>query len=99
MEGKAKFVAFDLGAESGRAVLGSLTNEALVLEEMHRFLNVPVRLFDSLHWDVLQMFQEMKKALEICVQKYGPKLDGIGFDTWGVDYALVGKDDSILGYP
>jgi len=99
MKGKAKFLAFDLGAESGRAVLGSLDNDALVLEEMHRFLNVPVRVFDSLHWDVLQMFQEMKKSLEICVEKYDSKLDGIGFDTWGVDYALVGSDDSILGYP
>jgi len=99
MKGKAKFLAFDLGAESGRAVLGSLDNDALVLEEMHRFFNVPVRVFDSLHWDVLQMFQEMKKALEIYVEKYGSKLDGIGFDTWGVDYALVGSDDSILGYP
>jgi rhamnulokinase len=99
MKGNAKFIAFDLGAESGRAVLGSLNDDKLVLEEMHRFLNIPVKVFDSLHWDVLQMFQEMKKSLEICVQKYGSKLDGIGFDTWGVDYALVGKDNSILGYP
>lgn len=99
MQDKSKFVAFDLGAESGRAVLGSLDNDSLILEEIHRFLNVPVRIFDSLHWDVLQMFQEMKKSLEICVQKYGSKLDGIGFDTWGVDYALIGRDDSILGYP
>jgi rhamnulokinase len=99
MQGNSKFVAFDMGAESGRAVLGSFNNDKLTLEEIHRYPNTPVRVFDSLHWDVLQMFQEMKKSLEICVQKYGPKLDGIGFDTWGVDYALIGRDDSILGYP
>jgi len=99
MIGDSRFIAFDMGAESGRAVLGSFNNDRLTLEEIHRFLNTPVKVFDSLHWDVLQMFQEMKKALDICVQKYGPKLDGIGFDTWGVDFALIGRDDSILGYP
>ncbi|MGB9596485.1 MAG: rhamnulokinase, partial [Candidatus Poribacteria bacterium] len=99
MQENSKFIAFDLGAESGRAVLGSFNNGKLALEEIHRFLNTPVRVFDSLHWDVLQMFQEIKKGLDICVQKYGPKLDGIGFDTWGVDFALIGRDDSILGYP
>lgn len=99
MQENSKFIAFDLGAESGRAVLGSFNNDKLALEEIHRFLNTPVRVFDSLHWDVLQMFQEIKKGLDVCVQKYGSKLDGIGFDTWGVDFALIGRDDSILGYP
>jgi rhamnulokinase len=96
---KAKFMAIDMGAESGRAVLGFLDSDSLTLEESHRFLNTPVRVFDSLYWDVLQMHKEMKQALEICVQKHGSKLDGIGFDNWGVDYALVGKDNSILGAP
>lgn len=99
MRENSRFIAFDLGAESGRAVLGSFNNDRLTLEEIHRFLNTPVKVFDSLHWDVLQMFQEIKKGLDICVQKYGSRLDGIGFDTWGVDFALIGRDDSILGYP
>ena len=99
MQGNAKFMAIDMGAESGRAVVGSLNDDSLALEEIHRFLNTPVHVFDSLHWDVLQMYQEMKKSLDLYVQKHGSKLDGIGFDNWGVDYALVGKDDSILGAP
>ncbi len=99
MQENSRFIAFDLGAESGRAVSGVFNNGRLTLEEIHRFLNTPVKVFDSLHWDVLQMFQEIKKGLDICTQKYGTKLDGIGFDTWGVDFALIGRDNSILGYP
>jgi len=96
---KAKLLAIDMGAESGRAVYGSLNDDSLTLEEIHRFLNTPVRIFDNLYWDVLQMHKEMKQSLEIFVQKHGSSLDGIGFDNWGVDYALVGKDNSILGAP
>ena len=99
MSGKAKFLAFDLGAASGRGVLGLLDGEALKLREIHRFDNGPVQVFDSLHWDVLQMLEEMKHTLEICAQEYGPELDGIGVDTWGVDFALIGRDDTLLGYP
>jgi len=93
------FLAYDLGAESGRAVVGSLKEDALTLEEIHRFSNSPVKVFDSLYWDILGMFQEIRKGLGAYTEKYGTKLDGIGFDTWGVDFALIGRGDTILGAP
>ena len=93
-----KFLAFDLGAESGRGVLGHFDGERLKLEELHRFPNGGVRVLDSLHWDVLRLWNEMKTALSICAQK-GVDLSGLGLDTWGVDFALLGKDDALLGFP
>jgi rhamnulokinase len=94
----AKFLAFDLGAESGRGVLGTLDEGTLKLQEIHRFANGPVRVLDSLHWDVLKMQEEIKSALELCA-KNAPELDGIGFDTWGVDFALIGRNNTLLGHP
>ena len=94
----ARFLAFDLGAESGRGVLGTLDEGTLKLQEIHRFSNGPVRVLDSLHWDVLKMQEETKTALELCA-KNGSELDGIGFDTWGVDFALIGRNNTLLGHP
>ena len=99
MSEKAKFVAFDLGAASGRGVLGTLDNDKLVLQEIHRFANGPVRILDSLHWDVLKMQEEMKYALELCAREYGDDLDGMGIDTWGVDFGLIGRNNTLLGHP
>ena len=99
MSKTARFLAFDLGASSGRGVLGILQDNKLRLQELHRFDNGPVRVIDSLHWDVLLMQEEMKRSLDICIREYGPKLDGIGFDTWGVDFALIGRNNTLLGHP
>jgi rhamnulokinase len=99
MTNEAKFLAFDLGAESGRGVLGTLDKDRLTLKEIHRFSNGPVQILDSLHWDVLKMLTELKHTLETCARDYGSELDGIGIDTWGVDFALVGRNDTLLGHP
>jgi len=99
MPREAKFLAFDLGAESGRAVSGSLEEDRLKLQEIHRFANSPVRVFDGLHWDILQMLREVKHALDLYARTHGAELDGIGFDTWGVDFALIGRDNTLLGHP
>lgn len=96
---KARFLAFDIGAESGRVVYGFLNNGLLDLKEIYRFANGPVRIFDSLYWDVLSMFNELKRGLAIYSENFGPDLDGMGFDTWGVDYALISSDNNILGFP
>ena len=93
-----KFLAFDLGAESGRGVLGNFDGERFTLEELHRFPNGGIRVLDSLHWDVLRLWAEMKAALSMCAQK-GIALGGIGIDTWGVDFALLGRGDVLLGFP
>ncbi len=99
MSREAKFLAFDLGAASGRGILGSLDGGILNLQVIHRFANGPVQVLDSLHWDVLQMQEEIKHGLEICAREYGTELDGIGFDTWGVDFALIGRNNTLLGHP
>ena len=92
------FLAFDLGAESGRGVLGRFDGERIELEELHRFPNGGVRVLDSLHWDALRLWSEMKNALSLCARRR-EDLKGIGVDTWGVDFALVGEDNSLLGLP
>ena len=93
-----RFLAFDLGAESGRGVLGYFDGAKLKLEELHRFPNGGIRVLDSLHWNVLHLWNEMKEALSLCAQRH-IDLSGIGIDTWGVDFALLGRGDALLGLP
>ena len=80
------YLAFDLGAESGRAVLGKLGGGILSLEEKHRFSNPNGRMNGHLHWNLLQQWEELKTGL----RNAGASLAGIGVDTWGVDYGLIG---------
>lgn len=90
------FLAFDLGAESGRAVLGRFRSGVLEMSEVCRFPNEPVLYGGGLHWDILRLWHEMKKALE---SPSLPKLESIGIDTWGVDYALLGERGNLLENP
>jgi rhamnulokinase len=89
------FLAFDLGAESGRALLGRLNGGVLSLEEKHRFANPNGKINGHLHWNLLAQWEELKMGLK----KAGARLDGIGVDTWGVDFGLIGRDGTILGNP
>lgn len=93
------FVALDLGAESGRALLAAFDGERITLPQTHRFANVPVRVLNRLHWDALGLFGEIKRALASVAREQGGKVAGIGVDTWGVDFALLGRDDELLGNP
>jgi rhamnulokinase len=95
----AKFLAFDLGAESGRAVVGHLVDKGLRLEEIHRFPNGPVRVLDSLHWDVLRLWAEVEQGLGLAINAHGRDLLSAGLDTWGVDFGLLAADDTLLGNP
>jgi rhamnulokinase len=90
------YLAFDIGAESGRAVLARLSSRTLQMEEVHRFANKPVQHAGSLHWDVAQLWQEMRSALSKVRQR---RLEGIGVDTWGVDYALLSERGELLEAP
>jgi len=94
-----RFLAIDLGAESGRAMLGILDQGMLSLEELHRFPNTPVHLPTGLYWDTLRLFQEIRHALAICGRERKIVLDGIGIDTWGVDFALLGADGALVDNP
>jgi len=95
----SNYLAFDLGAESGRAVVGRFDGERLRLSTISRFPNSPVKVLDSLYWDVLNLFREMKQSLTLYRRQFGPDLDGIGLDTWGVDFALIGRNGALLGNP
>ncbi len=90
------YLAFDFGAESGRAVLAHLQSGILTTEEVHRFANEPVEYGGSLHWDVARLWFEMRKALAGLEEV---ELSGIGVDAWGVDYALLGERGELLENP
>jgi rhamnulokinase len=93
------FLAIDLGAESGRAILATLDGQQLSLTDIHRFPNGPVRLPDGLHWDILRLWSEIKTALHIATHKHNVQLAGIGIDTWGVDYGLLDRSGALIGNP
>ena len=93
------YVAIDLGAESGRTIVGALDDGRLTLTETHRFTNIPVRLQDGLHWDVLRLWSDIKTGIASSSKKFDKKIDTIGLDTWAVDYALLDKDGSLLSNP
>ncbi|NUP99794.1 MAG: rhamnulokinase [Armatimonadetes bacterium] len=93
------YLAFDLGAESGRAILGRFDGRRLELEVVHRFANPTVRLLDTLHWNTPGQFAELVEGLGRCARDHTRELAGIGVDTWGVDFGLFGRDGSLLGLP
>ena len=92
-------LAIDLGAESGRAILGTLNDGKLVLTEIRRFPNVPVRLPDGLHWDILRLWTDIKDALALAIRKGGKQSLSIGVDTWGVDFGLLDRRGALIGNP
>lgn len=88
-------IAVDLGAESGRVLKFHFNGERMREEDVHRFPNVPVQVGDTLHWDVLRLWHEIKTGIDMA-------LDGsasIGIDTWGVDYALLDRDGNLISNP
>jgi rhamnulokinase len=99
MTNTRNYLAVDLGAESGRTIVGTLDNDRLSLTETHRFRNGPVRLPEGLHWDVLRLWSEIKAGLGISSEKFNKHLDSIGFDTWGVDFALLDSQGALLSNP
>jgi rhamnulokinase len=92
-------LAFDLGAESGRALLGRFDGDHLTLADVHRFPNLPLRLPDGLHWNVLQLWSEIKQGIGLAGQMAGDRLRSIGLDTWGVDFALLDRTGALIGNP
>jgi rhamnulokinase len=98
MASSKNLLAYDLGAESGRGVLGQFDGSRLRLDVVHRFPNGPVRTLDTLHWDVLRLWGEMLVGLRKVVAERGG-IDALGVDTWGVDFALLGRGGTLLGNP
>lgn len=98
MSAAADFLAMDLGAESGRALLASFDGERMSLREAHRFPNVPVRVAGTLHWDALRIFDEIKRALSKASAE-SKRVESMGLDTWGVDFALLDRDGKLVSNP
>jgi rhamnulokinase len=93
------YLGVDLGAESGRVMAGLWDGRRLLLEEAHRFPNIPVELNGSLRWNVLQLCSEIEKGLAIAARRHGKSIKSVGVDTWGVDFALLSKSNELLGLP
>lgn len=94
----ASILAYDLGASSGRALLGRLTDRKIETEELHRFPNDPVQAGGRLHWDILRLLHEMKQAL-LKAKHRGAELKSLAIDSWAVDFGLLGKNGELLGNP
>lgn len=92
-------LAFDIGAESGRALIGRLDNNRLSVRELSRFPNGMLTLRGRLHWNLFRLFEQIKQSL----MRYADEKDevpaSLGIDTWGVDFGLLARDGSILGLP
>jgi len=100
------YLAIDLGASGGRAILGRFDGERLALDEVHRFANGPVCLpgagGESLHWDAPRLFLEIQEGLRrgtAACQTAGGTVESLGLDTWGVDYGLLDRHDRLIGVP
>ncbi len=98
MENKKYYFAVDLGATSGRTILGTLVDGKLEQEELTRFPNNLIETGGHFYWDIYALYLEMIKGLQI-VGKRGIALSSIGIDTWGVDFVFIGDDNAILRNP
>ena len=93
------FAAVDLGASSGRVMLGRWDGARIVLEERHRFANGPVMVGGHRYWDALHLWDEIKAGLARSAERADGRIKGVGVDSWGVDFALLDRDDRLVGNP
>jgi len=96
MAGK-KVLAIDLGASSGRGIVGTYDGDKITLSEVHRFSNDPLQIGGSYFWDTLRLLHEIKAAILKCSKNGG--IDSVGIDTWGVDYGYIDKAGQLLAVP
>lgn len=92
------FMAVDLGATSGRTILGSVEKGQLIQRELTRFPNRITQLGGHFYWDIYALYDEVIRALRVVADE-GIRLQSIGIDTWGVDFVCVGKDGNVLRNP
>ena len=93
------FFAVDLGATSGRTIIGSFTQEGLVTEEMNRFPNHIIETGGHFYWDIYELYRNILEGLKRAAAREDIEITSIGIDTWGVDFVCVGKDGSLLRQP
>jgi rhamnulokinase len=95
----SNYIAIDLGASTGRVLLGQWDGARFDLQELHRFDNEPVAVMGHLHWDVLRLWAEIKQGIARYAGQGHEQLSGIGLATWGVDYGLLDRAGRLLGNP
>ena len=95
----SSFIAFDLGATSGRAIAGTLADGKMTMEEISRFNNGIIPVGEHFHWNILGIYNTLRNSLKTCAQEGKIQAESIGIDTWGVDFGLLAKDGSLLGEP
>ena len=93
------YLAVDLGASSGRTIVGSLDNGKLTLKEMNRFWNGPTEIRGTLCWDFVHLFRSIQEGIALAKKEYGDGLSSMGIDTWGVDFGLFDSDGKLLRNP
>lgn len=93
------FLAVDLGASSGRVVAGHFSGNRIALEELYRFENGAVSIPGGLYWNALGLWKNIREGLRAAAGRYGQRIRSLGIDTWGVDFALLGRDDVLLENP
>lgn len=93
-----RYLALDLGAESGRAIVAELAGGEVALSELHRFFNTPVQLPSGLYWDTLRLYHEICEGIRVAARATDV-IDGMAIDTWGVDFGVVGEDGGLLENP
>lgn len=91
-------LAFDLGASSGRAIVGHYQDQIITIEEIHRFSNGPVQILGRLHWDILYLFKEIKQGL-VKSRQLNCELQGMAIDSWALDFGLIDDSGQLLGNP
>ena len=94
----ATMVAVDVGAQSGRVVVGRFDGSRFAIDEVHRFANVPVLAGGTLHWDALRLYEEMLEGIGAAARETSD-IDSVGVDTWGVDFALIDRAGRLIGNP
>lgn len=95
---KYNFLAVDLGATSGRAILGEVTEKGFEMTELKRFSNTMIELEGKFYWNVFSLYESILDSLRICADKK-IELTSVGIDTWGVDFGCVAEDGTILSLP
>ena len=98
MDNKKYFFAVDLGATSGRTIVGTLNDGKFELEEITRFYNNIIETGSHFYWDIFALYHEIIKGLKTVAQRQ-IKISSIGIDTWGVDFVCIGDDGAILRNP
>lgn len=98
MENNKNFFAVDLGATSGRTIIGNIKDRKVILEEVTRFPNNLIQTHGQFYWDIYALYNEVIRGLKE-VAKRGLEITSIGIDTWGVDFVFIGEDGQILRNP